>query len=107
MSLSRPAVTRFCFAALLVLGVGLLLVGLLVVPYEPYFQLDVVLNRLELADEDKKRATLELLKRASGNRWIIWSVFGISVSGLSAVGLWASRTVCRQPVAQPPCERER
>jgi hypothetical protein len=96
-STNRSALTRLCFTALLVVGIGFLLIGMFTVPYLPYFQLDAVLNKVELADEEKKLATLTLLKRANGNAWLIWSVAGLLVSGLSAIGLWSSRTTRAEP----------
>lgn len=96
-SANRSALTRLCFTALLVVGIGLLLVGMFVVPYLPYVQLDVVLNKVELADDEKKLATLALLKRANGNAWLSWSVAGLLVAGLSAIGLCSSRTTRAEP----------
>jgi hypothetical protein len=89
---------RFCFKVLLVVGLLLLLFGLLVVPVSPYFQLDAVLTKAELADHENRQATLELLNRASGNQWLLWSVAGTLVSSLSAIGLWN----CRQTSDEPP-----
>ena len=55
------APARFCFKALLAVGLVLLLFGLFVVPVSPQFQLDAVLSKAEFADQRKRQATLELL----------------------------------------------
>ncbi len=91
------APARFCFKALLVVGLVLLLFGLFVVPVSPQFQLDAVLSKAEFADQGKRQATLELLKRASGNQWLLWSVTGALVSSLSAIGLWNCRRMSDKP----------
>ena len=90
---------RFCFKALFVVGMGYLLIGMFLVPYLPYFQLDAVLTKAELADQGKRQATLELLKRASGNQWLFWSVAGALVSSLSAIGLRNCQPTSDEPPA--------
>ena len=90
MSNQRGCVCRICFGLLLAAGIGFLLVGLVVVPVLPYFQLDAVLTRTELADRQKSDATLVLLKKAAGNQWLFWSAAGLVVTVTSAVGLRAA-----------------
>lgn len=84
---------RFYFKALFAVGIVLLGIGLLIVPVSPQFQLDAVLSETELADPKTKQATLELLTRANGNQWLVWSVAGVLVSSLSAMGLWNCRNM--------------
>ncbi len=43
-----------------------MLFGRFAVPIQPYFQLDAVLAKTELDDNDLTQATLELLKQANG-----------------------------------------
>ena len=90
-SANRSALTRSCFTALLVVGIGFLLIGMFVVPYLPYFQLDAVLNKVELADEEKKLATLAPAQ--AGNRQRVAHL----------VGCWALgfRAQCNRFVGQP------
>jgi len=64
--------------------------GLTIGPSLPYLQLDVVLTPAELADPEKKKAALELLKAAQGkNFWSHWPVTGAAISILSVIGLLA------------------
>ncbi len=72
------------------IGVLFMLVGLIVVPILPYAQLDAVLTRSELADPAKRADTLALLKKASGNQWLLWTVGGLAVTAVSAIGLRAA-----------------
>lgn len=88
MDNGRAMITRSCFVALLVVGLGFLLIGMAVEPFMPVFALDRVLTPEELADPEKRQATQALLERAQGNRWLIWSLAGIIVAVLSGVGLW-------------------
>lgn len=74
---------------MLAVGVGFVAIGLVVIPVLPYFQLERVLSPAELADKSKSAATLALLERAAGNTWLFWSLGGLFVIVLSAVGLWA------------------
>jgi hypothetical protein len=90
-----------CFAVLLAVGVGLMLVGLVVVPLSPHFQLDAVLTPAELADEVKREATLGVLKRASGNQWLLWTGAGGVVVFFSAVGLRAAREAETSRIRDP------
>jgi hypothetical protein len=89
MSKPKMPLASICFIALFAVGGCLLFVGLLVEPYMPHFLLDHVLSPAELADSDKRDAMLALLERAQGNRWLLYSLAGISVMALSGVGLWA------------------
>lgn len=75
------------FATTLALGIGWIVIGLLVIPALPWFQLDRVLTREELADPRKREATLELLQCAAGNMWLFWSVAGVLLVIVSAAGL--------------------
>ena len=94
---ANNAPVRFCFMALLVVGLVFLLFGLFVVPVSPQFQLDAVLSEVEFADQGKRQATLELFERASGNQWLLWSIAGALVSSLSAIGLWNCRRMSGEP----------
>jgi hypothetical protein len=89
-----------CFTAMLLIGLGFLLIGVCVVPVLPYFQLDAVLDDDELADAAKKAATLEILKRASGNQWVFWTVGGGAVAAISALGLWKNRRSTPAPAEE-------
>ena len=79
---------RICFAAILALGASFMAIGMFVIPVLPHFQLDRVLTPAELADESKSAATLALLERAMGNTWLFWSLGGLIMIAMSAVGLW-------------------
>jgi hypothetical protein len=87
----RVAIARRCFAILLAVGIGLLLLGLAVEPITPAITLDRVLTSKELTDPAKRESTMALLKRAQGNRWLLWSLAGLLVVAPSGVGLWATR----------------
>jgi amino acid transporter len=87
---SREHICQICFGVLLLVGVGFLFVGLAVVPLLPHFQLDAVLSPGELANPDKRDATLSLLKKAAGNQWLFWAAGGLVVTCTSAIGLWAA-----------------
>jgi hypothetical protein len=89
--MSRRSHTALCFTSLLVVGVGFTLVGLLVIPILPAFQLDAVLSEAELRDDKVREATMALLRRAVGNGWILWTVAGLLVVMLSATGLYCER----------------
>jgi hypothetical protein len=76
-----------CLAAQLIVGLLLLVVGIFVMPHMPYFQLDRVLTPTELADDNKRTATLELLIKAGGNQWLLWTIAGTTTVVLSVLGL--------------------
>jgi hypothetical protein len=78
---------RRCFLATLTAGAALLGLGLLVVPVLPHFQLDVALTPEQLRDKAVVEQTTELLERASGNQWAIWSLAGLLVIAVSLRGL--------------------
>lgn len=56
----------------------------------PYLKVDHVLDETELSDRAKLNATLDLLKRASRGDSRPWTVAGVSVVTVSAVGLIAA-----------------
>jgi hypothetical protein len=93
MSLRPRSKTLTVVSLSLLLAIGVCLVGMgtLVVPALPYRQLDVVVTADERADESKRAAALEMLKRANGNAWLYWTIAGVGVIGLSAMGLWSER----------------
>ena len=95
MSLRPRSTTLTVVSLSLLFAVGLCLVavGTLIVPAMPYIQLDAVLAAEERADEAKRSAALEMIKRANGNSWLYWTVAGIVVIALSSVGLWSERKV--------------
>jgi hypothetical protein len=80
-------IPTICLAAQLILGLLLLVVGLFVMPTMPYFQLDRVLTPTELEDDNKRTATLELLMKAGGNQWLLWTIAGSTTVVLSVLGL--------------------
>ena len=65
--------------------------AVLLVPALPYFQLDAVLTPQQLADVQTRDATLALLKKASGNIWLLWFVAGLAVTSCAGIGLAAAR----------------
>jgi hypothetical protein len=91
MPTSQVRICRICFGVLLALGVGLLVMGLIIVPVLPHFQLDVVLTPAELADTQKREATLRMLRMATGNQWLFWTGAGLVASCASSIGLRAMR----------------
>ena len=86
----RAAITRSCFAPLLVAGFCLIVMGLVIEPVMPWFALDRVLTPKELANPETTRSTLALLKRAQGGRWLFWALAGVFVVSISGLGLWAT-----------------
>jgi hypothetical protein len=91
-NLVRPfgeKIPTICLAAQLIVDLLLLVVGIFVMPYMPYFQLDRVLTPTELADDNKRTATLELLIKVGGNQWLLWTIAGTTTVALSVLGLWA------------------
>jgi hypothetical protein len=92
MPTSQARICRICFGVLLALGVGLLVMGLLIVPVLPHFQLDVVLTPAELADTHKREATLRMLRIAIGNQWLFWTGAGLVAICASSIGLWTMRS---------------
>lgn len=91
MTNRHEVIARFCFASLLVVGLGLLLIGLVIEPMTPYIALDCVLTPTELADPIKRESMMAVLEKAEGNRWLLWALAGIIVIALSGVGLWTTR----------------
>jgi hypothetical protein len=89
-NLVRPfgeRIPTICLAAQLIVGLLMLVVGFLVMPYMPYFQLDRVLTPTALADDNKRTATLELLMKAGGNQRLLWTIAGSTTVVLSVLGL--------------------
>jgi hypothetical protein len=82
---------RRCFAATAALGLLLVGFGLVIVPLLPVSRLDVVLTPDQLRDEVVREETLEMLEKAGGNEWLVWTVSGAAVSAISVVGLRLSR----------------
>jgi hypothetical protein len=68
-----------------------MLTAVVLVPALPHFQLDAVLTPQQLADVQTRDTTLALLKKASGNTWLLWFVAGLVVTTCAAIGLAASR----------------
>jgi hypothetical protein len=62
-----------------------------VVPALPHFQLDAVLTAQQLADVQTRDSTLALLKRASGDTWVLWFLAGLIMTASAGIGLQASR----------------
>ena len=86
----RPGtICTACFVAVIILGVGFVALGVLVIPVLPYFQLDVVLSPKELADPGVRNTTLTLLKRATGNQWLVWTTAGAVLCIIGAIGIRA------------------
>lgn len=86
-----PVRTCQCgFLLVMLTGAGFLAIGLFVVPILPYFQLDVVLSPAELADARVCGSTLEMLKAAGGNLWLMWTVAGIVLASIGTIGFRAS-----------------
>lgn len=73
-----------------------LLIGLFVVPFRHIFQLDAVLTQEEMANQQIRDRTREILETVSqgGNEWLIWVIAGVVLLVLSVIGLSA---VGRQP----------
>jgi hypothetical protein len=95
---SPERVCLVCFTILFLTGGLFLLIGLIVVPARPHFQLDVVLTQEELADKTTRDATLSLLKRLneSSNEWRLWTLGGLLVTLTSAIGLGAATELWRR-----------
>jgi hypothetical protein len=85
-----------CFVLLLALGAFCLVIGVVLVPVLPHFQLDAVLTPREMADARTREATLALLRRASGNMWLFWAAVGLVGITVSAVGLRAAKRLPRR-----------
>jgi len=91
----RAAIVRICFLILLMVGLGLVFFGCFVEPALPFFAMDRVLSPAELHDSTTYDATLALLKRAEGNRWLLWCIAGVVVAATSSVGLWTVREMSK------------
>jgi hypothetical protein len=103
-NLVRPLgekIPTICLAAQLIVGLLLLVVGIFVMPYMPYFQLDRVLTPTELADDNKRTATLEMLRKASGNQWLLWTIAGTTTVVLSVLGLLSLSQIVRAGERKP------
>lgn len=74
------------------MGVLMTFLGVMVIPVLPHLQLDVVLTQEELRDEATREATLQMLKKAGGNQWLFWTVPGLILVAVGAVGRLALRT---------------
>lgn len=84
---------RLSLAACAAVGICFMVAALVLVPALPYFQLDVVLTPEQLTDVQTRQTTLALLKKVSGNTWLLWFVAGLVVTGWAAIGWVASRRV--------------
>ncbi len=93
-----------CFLAVVLLGVGFVVIGVFVIPVLPHFQLDVVLSPTQLADPRVRDATLAVLERANGNQWLMWTVAGVVLCLVGVTGMHASlrRQMCSR--TPPPTE---
>lgn len=63
----------------------------MLIPVLPYFQLDAVLTEDQLKDDTMRESTLAMLKKASGNQWVIWTLGGAAQLAIGVIGLMASR----------------
>lgn len=90
MQISPRRIFIWCFGITLFLGIAWVAFGLLIVPILPWVQLDRVLTPDELADPQKKEATLALLKHARGNVWLFWTGAGVCLIVVSAIGLFTA-----------------
>lgn len=88
----KTSTIRLCFIGTILLGSAFLIFGLILIPVMPHFQLDVVLTQEELKDETLRETTLAMLKKASGNQWVIWTLGGAAQLAIGVVGLMANRT---------------
>ena len=100
MSDERIGVARNCLTALLVIGLGLPVYGVVFEPLMTYFSLDAVLA--PDVDAAKRKATMELLLRAAGGRWLIWTLAGLTVAAISGVGIRALQGATRPGVSHRP-----
>jgi hypothetical protein len=91
MTMRPISVCRVSLAACATIGIGLILAAVLLVPVLPHVQLDVVLTPRELADPQTRQTTLALLKKASGNQWLLWLGAGLAVTMSAGIGLVACR----------------
>src|SRR5262245_50144088 len=91
--MDRPKVsaTQICFIGQIIVGLGVMFYRLFIVGMQPYMALDVVLDKTELADNNKRQSTLEMLQKATGHSWICPSVAGAAILTISAIGLVISR----------------
>lgn len=92
-SMQPIIICRTSLAACAAVGMCLMLIGVVLVPTLPHFQLDSVLTAEQLADAPTRDATLALLKRANGNLWLLWFAAGLITTSCAVVGLLASRRV--------------
>jgi len=88
----RQSHARLCFTALLVVGIGFMLIGMFLAVL-PYTQLDHVLSPEEFTDKAKRAATLAMLKRAGGITWLLWSLAGLVLAVLSLLRLRSEHDV--------------
>ena len=76
-----------CLVFLFMFGLGFGTFSIFLYQLLPYVQLDAVLTQAELVDDEKRIATLAILKKASGNLGLFWLAMGVVVSVVSAIGL--------------------
>ena len=95
----KTSTTRLCFIGTILLGLGFLLVGLVIIPVIPHFQLDVVLTQDELTDDALRNSTLAMLKKASGNQWVVWTIGGVGQLVLGIAGLMSISKPTHQDVS--------
>jgi hypothetical protein len=82
----RVSILRRIFFLQLVAGIGMVFLGLFIVPSLPYLLLDVVLNPTELQDDTKLNDTLSLLQRHVPLDMISWIAAGVFLIGTSFAG---------------------
>ncbi|MCG8583362.1 MAG: hypothetical protein MI757_01450 [Pirellulales bacterium] len=80
-----------CFIATILLGLAFVVIGILVITRLPIFQLDVVLSPEELKDDALRESTMAILKKASGNQWLFWTIGGAANVLVGTIGLLANR----------------
>lgn len=79
-----PAATYFCL--LMATGILVVVIGAILIPNMPHFQLDAVLDHSELQNETTKANTLRILERATGNSSILTTALGTFIFVLSLLG---------------------
>ena len=87
--MTARGICRTSLIAVVLVGVALLLMGLVIDPILPYVQLDRVLSPDELADPQARDQALELLRKARGHVWVLWTVAGVVAITAGFTGLAA------------------
>ncbi|MBA3314167.1 MAG: hypothetical protein M3552_14490 [Planctomycetota bacterium] len=84
--MDAPAVTFACSAVTICVGFFLMLMGVVIEPLLPLHQVDVVLTREQLADEEIRHHTQEMLQRARGNIPFAWLAAGLAAEASGWIG---------------------